>query len=176
MDEKTISLLNEVSRSAEMGKNTVRRLLDVTDDPKMLSHLRKELATFEDVSRRSHAMLATYGKLPKEQSPAAKLSAQMGISMKTMVDRSPRNLAEMLIEGNTMGVTQLTEALKDNRGATSRSHSVCSTPRTSTRTSCTRFSEYGRIRTLKRGPRAGGGLFVCAFSLQSTKLEQKCHK
>ena len=48
MDEKTISLLNEVSRSAEMGKNTVRRLLDVTDDPKMLSHLRKELATFED--------------------------------------------------------------------------------------------------------------------------------
>ena len=117
MEEKTISLLNEVSRSAEMGKNTVRRLLDVTDDPKMLSHLRKELATFEDVSRRSHAMLATYGKLPKEQSPAAKLSAQMGISMKTMVDRSPRNLAEMLIEGNTMGVTQLTEALKDNRGA-----------------------------------------------------------
>ena len=69
MDEKTISLLNEVSRSAEMGKNTVRRLLDVTDDPKMLSHLRKELATFEDVSRRSHAMLATdvYKRQPRRR-------------------------------------------------------------------------------------------------------------
>lgn len=117
LNETTVALLNEVSQTAEMGKNTVRRLLDVTDDQKMLGHLRRELETFEDVSRRAHAMLATAGKLPKEQSPMAKLSAQLGIGMKTMVDRSPRNLAEMLIEGNTMGVTQMAEALRDAPGA-----------------------------------------------------------
>ena len=117
MDEKTINLLNEVSQTAEMGKNTVRRLLNVTKDAQMLNHLRRELATFEDVSRRAHAMLATGGQLPKEQSPVAKLSAQVGIGMKTMMDKSTENLAEMLIEGNTMGVTQITKALNDAPGA-----------------------------------------------------------
>ena len=117
MNETTVGLLNEVSQTAEMGKNTVRRLLDVTDDEKMLAHLHSEMETFEDVSRRAHAMLATAGQLPKEQSPVAKLSAQLGIGMKTMIDRSPRSLAEMLIEGNTMGVTQMAEALRDAPGA-----------------------------------------------------------
>ncbi len=117
MSETSITLLNEVSKAAEMGKTTVRRLLDVTDDERLLAHLRRELETFEDVSRRANAMLATSGEQPKEQSPVTKLSAQLGIGMKTMVDRSPRNLAEMLIEGNTMGVTQMAEALRDTPGA-----------------------------------------------------------
>ena len=47
----------------------------------------------------------------------AKMSAQMGIAMKTMRDASSRNLAQMMIEGNHMGVTDLTMAIKEAENA-----------------------------------------------------------
>lgn len=59
------------------------------------------------------AMLAADGCEVKPESAMAKMSAQMGIAMKTMRDASSRNLAQMMIEGNHMGVTDLTMALKE---------------------------------------------------------------
>lgn len=117
MDEKTITLLNEVSKNAEMGKNTVRQLLDISQDPSMRHHLQKQLSTYEDLSRRAHAMLAVEGAMPKEQNPMAKMGAEVSIKMKTMMDASPQKMAEMLIEGSHMGVTEMEKALSAAEGA-----------------------------------------------------------
>ncbi|MEG2699479.1 MAG: hypothetical protein RR951_11180, partial [Ruthenibacterium sp.] len=109
MDDKTVALLNEVSKNTEMGKNTVRQLLTMTDDASMRHHLQKQLRTYEDLSRRAHAMLAVEGALPKEQSSVTKIGAQLGIKVQTLRDSSPQKLAEMLIEGSHMGVTEITK-------------------------------------------------------------------
>ncbi len=111
MHDNTIELLNEVSKNTEMGKNTVRRLLQLTKDEDMRRHLQRQLKTYEDISNRSHAMLGSMGALPKEQSPMAKFSADMGIKMKTIVDKSPNNMARMLIKGSDMGVRDMEHAL-----------------------------------------------------------------
>ncbi|MEG0768550.1 MAG: hypothetical protein RSG59_01400 [Ruthenibacterium sp.] len=116
MDDKTVALLNEVSKNTEMGKNTVRQLLTMTDDASMRHHLQKQLRTYEDLSRRAHAMLAVEGALPKEQSSVTKIGAQLGIKVQTLRDSSPQKLAEMLIEGSHMGVTEITKALKSAEG------------------------------------------------------------
>ncbi len=110
MDDKTVNLLNEISKNAEMGKNTTRQLMEITKDITMLHHLQKQMFTYDDLSRRAHAMLAVEGKHAKEQNPMAKMGAQMSIRMKTMGDATPQNMAKMLIEGSEMGI-------KDMRGA-----------------------------------------------------------
>ncbi len=43
----------------------------------------------------------------------AKLNTKMGISMKTLTDKSTRNLAEMLTQGSGMGVVDCVKAQKD---------------------------------------------------------------
>ncbi len=113
MHDNTIELLNEVSKNTEMGKNTVRRLLQLTKDEEMRRHLQRQLATYEDISNRSHAMLGGMGALPKEQSPMAKFSADMGIKMKTITDKSPENMARMLIKGSDMGTKDMESALSN---------------------------------------------------------------
>jgi len=117
MDQETVTLLNEVVKNTEMGKDTVSQLMDVTEDEKLLCHLRKQLSTYEDVSRRAHAMLAVEGEDAKGAGPMAKMGAKMGVAMRTMTDTSTRQIASMLREGATVGVTDLTVALKDNPDA-----------------------------------------------------------
>ncbi len=112
MDKQTVNLLNEISKNAEMGKNTTRQLINITKDKSMLHHLQKQLFTYEDLSRKAHAMLAVEGAHAKEQSPMAKMGAKMGIAMKTLTDDSPKKMAEMLIEGSTMGIRDMQKALE----------------------------------------------------------------
>ena len=62
MDDQTVLLLNEVVKNAEMGKNTVTQLLGITDDERLKIHLNRQLATYEDLSKRANAMLAVEGE------------------------------------------------------------------------------------------------------------------
>lgn len=65
MDDQTVLLLNEVVKNAEMGKNTVTQLLGITDDERLKIHLNRQLATYEDLSKRANAMLAWRANRPK---------------------------------------------------------------------------------------------------------------
>lgn len=117
LDEKTIHLLDEIAKNTAMGKAAVEHLLQISEDAALCHHLQKQLALYDDLGKRAAAMLAVEGAIPKEQGVFTKASAQMGITMQTIVDQSPRKLAEMLIEGSHMGATEITEAIRDNQGA-----------------------------------------------------------
>lgn len=117
MDKETVTLLNEVVKNTEMGKNTVSQLLDVTEDERLLDHLHTQLDTYEDLSRRAHAMLAVDGEEAQGAGPMAKMGAKMGVTMQTMRDSSTRQIAKMLREGACVGVSDMTIALKDNPDA-----------------------------------------------------------
>ena len=99
MDDQTVLLLNEVVKNAEMGKNTVTQLLSITDDERLKIHLNRQLATYEDLSKRANAMLAVEGEQAEGQNAFTKLNAKMGVKIQTIYDKSPRKIAEMLIEG-----------------------------------------------------------------------------
>ncbi len=52
-----------------------------------------------------------------ENGTMAKFSAYMMIEMKTIADQSPSHIAQMMIQGSTMGVVQATKHLKEQAGA-----------------------------------------------------------
>lgn len=117
MDHETVTLLHEVIKNAEMGKNTVSQLTEITEDTRMLEQLNRQLNTYEDISRRAHAMLAVEGEPAQGAAPMTKLSAKIGVAMQTMRDDSTRQIAKMLREGASVGVTDMTIALKDHPDA-----------------------------------------------------------
>ena len=58
-------------------------------------------------------MLAVEGEQAEGQNAFTKLKAKMGVKIQTIYDKSPRKIAEMLIEGSHVGVTDMTIAIKD---------------------------------------------------------------
>lgn len=117
MENKTIQLLTDIAKNAEMGKSSVEELLGIAEDASLRHHLKKQQATYDDLLRRANAMLAVEGAMPKEQSPLVKGWASMGIQMQTLADKSAQNIAEMLIEGNHVGATDMTKAINAAPGA-----------------------------------------------------------
>lgn len=117
MTKTTQSLLNAVLKNAEMGLSSAHKLLEIVDDDAIAQHIRREITAFEDVSHRARAMLSASGCEPHPGGMMTKLSAKMGILMQTVNDHSARKAAEMLIEGNTIGATELTEAIRDSHCA-----------------------------------------------------------
>lgn len=113
MDSQTQKLLGAVVKNTQMCQTTLNKLIGITKDAELKKKIHEQLATHEDISNRARAMLAADGCEVKPESAMAKMSAQMGIAMKTMRDASSRNLAQMMIEGNHMGVTDLTMAIKE---------------------------------------------------------------
>ena len=53
----------------------------------------------------------------KGQKTIDKLSTNMMINFQTIKDKSPSHLAGMMVQGNTMGVIDMTKALRQNANA-----------------------------------------------------------
>lgn len=109
-------ILNYICRNTEMGLEGIKQILDVTEDPKMEKELKKQHGYYEDVYRKAKAKLAELGEEPKPVSEIAKFSANMMTKGKTMFDDSSSKIAEMMIQGSTMGVVKLTEQLHAYEG------------------------------------------------------------
>ena len=67
----------------------------------------------ERQGQEAHTAIEACGGTAQGQSIMAKLNTKMGIGMKTLTDRSTRNLAEMLSEGSSQGVMDCIKSQKD---------------------------------------------------------------
>lgn len=106
-------LLNHVYQSAEMGREGILSVLKYAEDPKLSQALRHQLAEYKDLQDSSAHMLQERGVKPEGISSMVKTSSQVMAAMKTMTDRSATKIAEMMIQGNTMGVTKSLRVIHD---------------------------------------------------------------
>ena len=58
-------------------------------------------------------MLLDIGEEAKEESFLAKIGTKMSVTMNTLVDSTTSHIAEMMIQGGTMGVTDATKSLRE---------------------------------------------------------------
>jgi len=100
-----LNLLEAVVQNTEMGKNTLEQIVPMTDDTQFKAELLRQ--------RNLYHQLNQEGGTAQGQSAMAKFNTKMGISMKTLTDKSTRNLAEMLTQGSGMGVVDCVKAQKD---------------------------------------------------------------
>ncbi len=106
-------LLNHIYQTAEMGGEGIRSVLKYADEPKLVSALNSQLTEYEQLRNTAGSMLQARGGDPKGLSPVAKASSEVMSTMKAMTDRSATNIAEMMIQGSTMGVTKSLRTIRD---------------------------------------------------------------
>ena len=108
-----LSLLEAVVQNTEMGKNTLEQIVPMTDDVQFKAELLRERNIYRDLNQEAHTAIEACGGTAQGQSAMAKLNTRMGIGMKTLTDKSTRNLAEMLSEGSSQGVMDCIKSQKD---------------------------------------------------------------
>ena len=97
----------------EMGKNTLEQIVPMTDDVQFKAELLRQRNVYHQLNQEAHTAIEACGGTAQGQSTMAKLNTKMGIGIKTLTDKSTRNLAEMLTQGSGMGVVDCVKAQKD---------------------------------------------------------------
>ena len=108
-----LSLLEAVVQNTEMGKNTLEQIVPMTDDVQFKAELLRERNIYRELNQEAHTAIEACGGTAQGQSAMATLNTRMGIGMKTLTDKSTRNLAEMLSEGSSQGVMDCIKSQKD---------------------------------------------------------------
>ena len=98
-----LNLLEAVVQNTEMGKNTLEQIAE----------LLRQRNLYHQLNQEAHTAMEACGGTAQGQSAMAKFNTKMGISMKTLTDKSTRDLAEMLTQGSGMGVVDCVKAQKD---------------------------------------------------------------
>ena len=107
-----IELLQYVHETAEMGIEGLNSLDgQVRDDS-----LRRVLSQQGQIADQAERLLRSLGEEPRDPGLLAKVSAEVMSTFKTLADPSASNIAEMVIQGNTMGATKSTRHLGDYAG------------------------------------------------------------
>ena len=110
--ETEIKMLSDIHKNADMGQDTLRHILDATKDAEFSKTVSRQMQEYEKAFQVSGQML----KEQKEAPMISKWMAHMNINRKSMQDMQTSKLAEMLIQGSTMGVTSLTRQIRDYDG------------------------------------------------------------
>ena len=113
MLNKNEELLSEVYKNTIMGRDSIINLLDKVSDNRLRSEMTDELSVYRRYAKEASEKLGERGLKPKELPMTAKMGAKMGMVMNTMLDTTTSHLAEMMINGATMGIIDLEKKLND---------------------------------------------------------------
>ena len=117
-----IELLQYVHETAEMGIEGLNSLDGQVRDDSLRRVLSQQGAEYRQIAdqaerlKHQERLLRSLGEEPRDPGLLAKVSAEVMSTFKTLADPSASNIAEMVIQGNTMGATKSTRHLGDYAG------------------------------------------------------------
>ena len=106
---QTQKLLQSIVENARMGEDACRQLFDRTEDLNLREELNREKRDYENAAAQAEGMLERMGVNPRPKGPMARMGMWMGMQFNTMTERSTSHIAELLIQGCTMGVVEITK-------------------------------------------------------------------
>ena len=123
---ETVQLLQDVVRNARTGQDAVEHLMQKTEEGRMREELIREKEDYAVTRRESEQALVNAGGRAEPVGPLAKAGMWAGLEMETLADRSDAHIAEIVIQGATMGVIEMTKALNSYDGADAGAHDLAS--------------------------------------------------
>ena len=121
---QTQSLLNGIVENARMGADACAQLLKKTEEIELRRELQQQQSVYEGAIRDAEERLYANGFKPVPTPVADRMGVWMGTQMKTLTDRSPSHIAEMTIQGASMGIIDLTKARNSYPDADSQAQGI----------------------------------------------------
>lgn len=110
--DRNAELLAFLHNNAEMGKDNLLQLNGIVKDEAIRQVIEHQIIEFKSVYDQTARRLDALCLEPRGEL-MAKMMSKVMISAKTMLDKSPDRVAEMVIQGSTMGVIDVVKKLKE---------------------------------------------------------------
>ena len=112
---ETNELLEEIYKTAAMGRFSMMKLIEALKekDNKIKGYLEELLEDYRNYEDQSKELLLKENIEPMEENAISKLMASMGIQKEVKGDNSDAAMAEMLIQGISMGSIEIEKQIKN---------------------------------------------------------------
>lgn len=108
------TMLDAMYKNVKMGSDSLIDIMDKAKDKPFREELTAQVERYEDYAAKISKIICDVGDTPKEENIMAKMGAKVGMAMNTMTDSSTSHLAQMVIQGATMGTTELTRLIREH--------------------------------------------------------------
>lgn len=108
--DQTNRLLQCVVENARTGMNAVDQLLQKVEDAGIRDELMREREQYQAIAHTAEQTIYTMGGKPETVGVMQRVCMWMGMELNTLKDRTPAHIADMVIQGATMGVVDMTKA------------------------------------------------------------------
>lgn len=113
MSDRNAIFLNHIYQNTQTAAQSMHTLLPKAEGTALVEEIQREIAGYGDYAHNAQELLAAYKAVPQEPGALEKAAMWSGIQMNTLLDSTPPHLAELMIQGSTMGVTELSHNLKE---------------------------------------------------------------
>ena len=112
MDENiNLTILNEIGKATRMGLSSITFVSDKTEDEQMKEELSSQYAQYGKILDKVNTQFEKYGEIPDEEPMMDKMMAWTGVQMNTLTDKSNSHIAELMSQGNLMGMIEVQKLL-----------------------------------------------------------------
>ena len=107
-----IEFLNYIYQNSEMGKDTIKQLLGIVKDEAFKQTLESQLKEYNEIYDISNDKIKQAETTSKGIGTMTKMRTYLMINVETLIDKTPSHIAEMMIQGSSMGIVDVTKKLK----------------------------------------------------------------
>ena len=110
-----VSVLKESRRNTRMAIDAIDTVLNKVYDEDLAYDLNCQANKFRELDRKIQRTMRREGITPKEGSRVEKAMLWSSIQANTLLNTSTSHVADMMIQGNTRGITELMKTVKKNK-------------------------------------------------------------
>jgi len=112
MDENiNLTILNEIGKAVRMGLSSITFVSEKVEDEKMKEDLSTQYAEYGKILDKVNTGFEKYGEIPDEEPMKDKMMSWTGVQINTLTDKSNSHIAELMIQGNLMGMIEAQKLL-----------------------------------------------------------------
>jgi len=113
MNEYNVKAINDAYKNSRIALQSISDLLPEVKDENIRTELKNQYEGYEKITSKIATFMAENGLDAKNINPLKKAMLWTSIKMKTMMNDSKNQIAEMMLKGTDMGVIELTAMLNE---------------------------------------------------------------
>lgn len=112
-----LDLLEKTYQNASIGITALKAVMDKVENREMNKELHQQLRDYREIANKTKEQLIANGTKVKEQSFYTKSIMKGNVKLNILMRPSDSSIAQMVIQGSTMGVTQMTKLIHAKKNA-----------------------------------------------------------
>lgn len=109
-----LTILNELNKAAQMGMDSISYVLKEVSEENMKENLVCQYSEYGKIVDKINTQFEKYGEIPDDEPLTQKMMGWTGVKFNTLTDKSNSHIAEMMIQGGSMGIVECQKLLNHN--------------------------------------------------------------